>query len=314
MITLNSFAKINLGLEITGKRPDGYHCLRTLFQTIDLHDRIDIKENTVGALRLSGSDPGIQWDSSNTLTRAADAIYKNYNVRQGFDVFIHKNIPAGSGLGGGSSNAAVFLLFLANYFNLGIPQGDLVDIGVSIGADVPFFLEGGTVLAEGIGEKMTPLKDLPILDIGLVIPDVHVSTKLIFSHFNLTLEAKQSKIITFTESKNSLNFEILENDLEEVTFNVFPEIGAVKEKMKTMGFGCVMMSGSGSSLYGITTGNPRQELLSELKRRFTGSRVYLTRTLGKQEYIDCIGASPSGKASVFGADIQRFKSSRPSIL
>jgi 4-diphosphocytidyl-2-C-methyl-D-erythritol kinase len=317
MIELKSFAKINLGLEITGKRPDGYHNLKTIFQTINFFDTIEIKENNTGKINLSGSDPSIEWNNHNTIFKAFDSLYKKFNLHQGFDIFVKKNIPPGSGLGGGSSNAAVTLLFLINYFDLDIPAEELIRIAAEIGADVPFFLIGGTVLAEGIGEKMTPMDDIKEKFVDIVIPPVSVSTKLIFSHFNLTSITRTSKINTFINSK-SIN--ILENNLENVTFELFPEVGIIKKKMRKLGYELVLMSGSGSSIYGMVDAPKKQELsawkkenrLSRVINDFPGSIPVSTHTIGRKNYWKSIGASPSGKASVFGADTRRFESSRPS--
>lgn len=310
MIKLKSFAKINLGLEIIGKRADGYHNLKTIFQTIDLFDTIEIKENHTGTIHLDGDDPAVEWDRGNTIFKAFDMMYETFKLHQGFDVFVKKKIPGGSGLGGGSSNAAVILLFLNEYFRLNLPLKHLMEMGIKIGADVPFFLLGGTVMAEGVGEKMTPLKNLEERWISIVIPAIKVSTGLIFSHFNLTSKPIKSKIDTFITSKK---LEVLENNLEETTFELFPEVRMIKKKMQTMGFKLVLMSGSGSAVYGVPgIGVNIPGVLAELKNDFPDSRVFVSRTLGRQNYLDGIGAWPSGKASVFGADMRRFESSRPS--
>ncbi len=304
MIRLKSFAKINLGLEILGKRPDGFHNLKTVFQTIDLFDTLQVteNENRPGEIHLTGDEPSIQWNEHNTIRRAIDAVYKKYNVRQGFDISVKKRIPAGSGLGGGSSNAAVMLLFLNNYFKLDLNLEELIDIGMKIGADVPFFLVGGTALAEGIGEKLTPLEDFQEKQVDIVIPAVNVSTQLIFSHFNLTSKPINSKIESFVKSKN---YTILENNLETVTFKLFPEVEAIKEKMKQTAYDLVLMSGSGSAVYGVYGIAGKQEpgdTLPGLKNRFPNANIFASRTIGRKNYFHRIGASPSGKASVFGAD------------
>ncbi len=303
---LKSYAKINLGLEITGKRRDGYHTLKTVFQTVDLFDTITIKENASGDIRLSGDNPTIEWGGDNTIRRAFEAVFTNYGVRRGFDVFVKKRIPAGAGLGGGSSNAAVILLFLNDYFQLGLTLEPLIDIGAKIGADVPFFLVGGTVLAEGIGEKMIPLPDGGKKQLAIIIPPVNVPTGLIFSRFALTSRSIKSKIETFVKSQN---YTILENDLEKVTFDLFPEVGRLKEEMKTFAYDLVLMSGSGSAVYGV--GAKQTPGLRTLKNHFPDANVVVTQTISKKNYIDRIGASPSGKAPVFGAGIRRFESSRP---
>ncbi len=312
MIELKSFAKINLGLEITGKRADGYHNLKTIFQTIDLFDTIEIKENHSGTIHLDGDDPAVEWDRGNTIFKTFDMMYETFKLHQGFDIFVKKKIPGGSGLGGGSSNAAVILLFLNEYFRLNLPLQHLIDLGVKIGADVPFFLMGGTVLAEGIGEKMMPLENLEERWISIVIPAIKVPTALIFSHFNLTSKPIKSKIDTFITSKK---LEVLENNLEETTFELFPEVRMIKKKMQTMGFKLVLMSGSGSAVYGVPgIGTNARGILPELKNNFPGSRVFVSKMLNRQNYLKGIGAWPSGKASVFGADMRRFESSRPSNI
>ena len=317
MYELKSYAKINLGLEIIGKRSNGYHNLKTIFQTVDFFDTIHIKENTSGEIRLKGDDSSIEWDERNTIVKAFEKIYGNYSVKGGFDIFVEKHIPSGAGLGGGSINAAVILLFLERFFNLSIPANDMNEMAVQIGADVPFFLTGGTALAEGIGEKITPLEDIEEFDCDIVIPGIKVITKHIFSNFILTSTPIISKIDTFI---NSGKKKILVNNLEKATFELFPEVEIVKNKMKKFGYELVLMSGSGSSVYGITDKKDssaietdRLNRYSVLSNEFSGSRVVITRTIDRNSYRKNIGASPSGKASVFGADTRRFESSRPSL-
>ncbi len=307
MIVLESFAKINLGLEIIGKREDGYHNLKTIFQSVDLFDTIEIAANRSGKIDLAGDDRTIPWDEKNIIARAFAAFYKNSGVGGGFDVFVKKRIPAGSGLGGGSSNAAVILLFLNEYFKTGISTAGLIEVAAGIGADVPYFLVGGTALGEGIGEKITPLADLQPKTVGVVIPDVQTATSLIFSKLSLTRRAFTSKIDTFMKSGN---FSILENDLEKITFLLFPEVRFIKEQMKkSMNSEVVLMSGSGSAVYCLAG----EEELTGLKNLFPGYTTFTVHTVDRQNYFTRIGASPSGKAPVFGAGIRRFESFRPSI-
>jgi 4-diphosphocytidyl-2-C-methyl-D-erythritol kinase len=302
MINLRSFAKINLGLEIIGKRADGYHYLRTIFQTIDFCDELQLRENKKQKLILAGSNPCVKWDESNTIARACRLIYENYRVCQGFDITVKKNIPPGSGLGGGSGNAAVMLLFLNQYFNLQIPSAEMNILAAALGADVSFFLSGGTVLGEGIGESLTQLPEITPQAIALFIPTLQVSSALIFSRFNLTKTALPSKIQLFLQRGD---FSDLENELENVTFAIFPEIREIKRKMLQGGCDFVQMTGSGSAVYGLGA----QEKLAVLASLLPG--VSLTRTIDKKYYQEKIGVWPSGKASAFGAEIRRFESSRP---
>jgi 4-diphosphocytidyl-2-C-methyl-D-erythritol kinase len=197
MIRLRSFAKINLGLEVTGRRPDGYHTLRTVFQTIDLCDELEVRETRRPVVRLAGSDGRVAWDGSNSIARAFRLVHENFRLRHGFDISVRKNIPPGSGLGGGSGNAAVMLLFLNQYFALSIPRSQLNDMAAALGADVPFFLAGGTALGEGIGDELTPLCGIGPLDIALFIPERQISTALVFSRLHLTKARFPSKIDLF---------------------------------------------------------------------------------------------------------------------
>lgn len=305
MVTLKSFAKINLGLEVVGRREDGYHNLKTIFQTVGLFDTIEIRENSTGKVTLSGDDDSLPWDERNTISRAFTAFFKKNSLSRGFDVFVKKKIPPGSGLGGGSSNAAVILLFLNEYFKKEIKTKELIAIAAEIGADVPFFLVGGTVLAEGIGEKMTLLDDFAETLIGIVVPGVNVSTGVIFSKLNLTRRPFKSKIDTFMKSGD---FSILENNLEKITFKLFPEVRLIKKKMiHRIGCDFALMSGSGAAVYCML----KERDTGRLKRLFPSCTTLAVKTIGRQNYLNSIGASPSGKASVFGADIRRFESCRP---
>ena len=302
MIELRSFAKINLGLEITGKRADGYHTLRTIFQTIDLSDALRLRKKTLPRITLKGSDRSVAWDKTNTIARACRLIYENYPLRSGFDITVSKNIPPGSGLGGGSGNAAVMLLFLNQYFNLNIPFAELNEMAAGLGADVPFFLLGGTALGEGIGELLTSLPEIRPRSIALFIPPQRVSTALIFSRWRLTKALFPSKIKLFLRRSD---FSILENELENVTFDLFPEIREIKRKMLRGGCDFVQMTGSGSAVFGI---GPAKKMAA-LPGTLPG--VILTRTIDRKIYQEKIGVWPSGKASAFGAEIRRFESYRP---
>ncbi len=299
-----SYAKVNIGLEVTGKRPDGFHDLRTIFQTVSLFDLIEIEENNSNKINLSGDTEKIIWDDSNTISRVIEFLYKKFGLNQGFDIHVRKNIPPGSGLGGGSSNGAIILMFIKDYFNLDISYEEMVEIGKWIGADVPFFFTGGTMLGEGVGEILTPLENIGIKNIAILTPPVIVSTRDIFSKFNLTKSALKSKIITFLGSGD---ISILKNELEGITFKIFPELERIKMKMESLGLNYVSMSGTGASIFCF----PSEDQKITLKSVFPD--IFIGKLLDKSTYQNSIGAWPSGKASVFGADIRRFESSRPRL-
>ncbi len=299
---LYSFAKINLGLEIIKKRADGFHELKTVFQTISLHDTLKVRENKKGKIVLTGDDKSVPWDEQNTIYRISELIYKNFNIKKGLDIYVKKKIPAGAGLGGGSSNAATVLIHLVERFGLKTSLKEMIEISKSVGADIPFFLIGGTVLGEGIGDKLTLLREFPEKKIALVFPGIFVSTGAVYSSLNLTKSTQKSKIELFL---NSGNFSVLKNYLEEPALRLFPKLKRVKKMIKETGLDFVMMSGSGSSMFCF----PKDRNIRDLKTVFND--VYIGKTINRNEYLNKIGASPSGKASVFGADIRRFESSRP---
>ena len=299
-----SFAKVNLGLEVTGKRESGYHELKTIFQAISLHDRIEILENSENKINLTGDKKNIPWDRTNTIIKAFDLMYREFNISKGFDIRVTKRIPAGSGLGGGSSNAAVIFMFIKDYFDLDISLEEMISLAVKLGADIPFFFVGGTVLGEGIGEILTPADTPGKRTIGILMPGFHISTRDIFSRFNLTKSPLKSKINTFLSSGD---ISTLKNELEFTTFTIFPELERIKMKMESLGLDNVLMSGTGSSLFCF----PSETQKTALRSAFPD--IFIGELLDKQKYQNNIGAWPSGKASVFGADIRRFESSRPRI-
>ncbi len=310
---LKSFAKINLGIEILSRRADGYHNIKTIFQTINLYDLLKIKILKEKTFLLYGSCPQVSWDETNTIYKVY-LLLKNYipdNI--GFDVFVEKNIPPGSGLAGGSGNAAVFLLFLNEFLGLKLSLNSLHKLAVKIGADVPFFLFGGTSLAQGVGDLLCPLDDLPAKNLLLVIPDIAVSTARVYSKFSLTKTINRSKIDIFLSSEK---FSILENDLEKVTLKMYKKIAGLKAELLQAGFDAVLMSGSGSAVFGIAKNKTRfrtsvSKFFENRSLKNGDLKIVQSCFLKRSDYLNKIGVWPSGKASVFGAEIRRFESSHP---
>ena len=299
---LKSFAKLNLGLEITGRRPDGYHLLRTIFQTIALHDVITVNFNRGMGLRISGTGAEVDWSGRNTIRSAVELFVKTYDLPCDLDIKVKKNIPAGAGLGGGSSNAAVMLLFLNEHSGRRRSPLELLELAMKIGADVPYFLFGGRVLGQGIGEKLTFLPDGEDMSALIAFSPLVVDTGKVFQALTLTKKPGKSKILSFIKEKD---FSKLENDLEKTSLSLFPELGEVKKKMIERGFNDVLMTGSGSAFFVLRRA---QEIKAE-RDRMSGLQCFAL--LSRQEYLNKIGVWPSGKASVFGADIRRFESSHP---
>ena len=180
---VESFAKINLGLEVIRKRPDGFHEIRTLLQSIGLRDTLELTPLSGGGIELTGSDPNISWAEDNLIHRAAALLLRSHAPgNEGIAIRVVKNIPAGKGLGGGSSNAAMTLWALDKLWGLGLPGQELMSLGAELGSDVPYFLEGGLCLGTGRGEKIQPQPDLATGHVLLVLPRLAVSTARMYGH------------------------------------------------------------------------------------------------------------------------------------
>jgi 4-diphosphocytidyl-2-C-methyl-D-erythritol kinase len=258
---VKAFAKVNLSLEILGRRPDGFHDLRTVFQTISLHDTIDI-EFTPG--RKTGVDLDSTVEIANNLVvRAAQAVLDETNAKGRAGFVLRKRIPMGGGLGGGSADAAAVLLALPVLTGRPVDWVRLVEIGAALGSDVPFFLLGGTALGFGRGTELYPLKDAKRTRGVVVAPGIHVSTPEAFKALArpLTWEYSSPKINTSQRVALCLDdatrvalgewAEFCSNDFEAVVFRQHPRLGVIKRKLKQFGAKPALMSGSGSSVYGV---------------------------------------------------------------
>ena len=248
---LLSPAKINLFLQVTGKRPDGYHDLVTLMCCAGLYDTVSLTLGTNETI-VTCHDPNVPNNKTNLALRAAGLFFAALNKHQGVKIFIEKNIPVAAGLGGGSSNAASVLLGLNRYYGDPFSRDELISMGLSIGADVPFFIYRKPAIASGIGEKLETFHGLLPFHIVLVYPGFSVSTSEIYKNLNLGL-TKCNKKLNFTIF-NKKNFNIrhhLCNDLETVTASRHPEILTVKDALLSHGAEGALMSGSGPTVFGL---------------------------------------------------------------
>ena len=250
-MNLLSPAKINLFLQITGKRQNRYHDLFTLMCCISLYDTVSLsfgaKHTTV-----SCSDPEVPENETNLAVRAANLFFKAIHKNEGVKIGLEKQIPVAAGLGGGSSNAATVLLGLNRYYGQPLPQNKLMSIGLSIGADIPFFIFRKPATASGIGEKLEPYEGLKLFQILLVCPKFAVSTKEIYKSLNLELTKCNKKLNFITSKKKIFNIKKhLCNDLEEVTASRCPDVNKAKEALLSRGATGALMSGSGPAVFGI---------------------------------------------------------------
>jgi 4-diphosphocytidyl-2-C-methyl-D-erythritol kinase len=249
---LRSPAKINLYLEVTGKRPDGYHNLIMLMCFIGLFDSLHL---AFGQNRISVacSYPHVPQDETNLAFRAARLFLDSSGIQEGVHMDIKKSIPIGAGLGGGSSNAAAVLLGLNKHYGSPYSIDALCQMGKHLGADVPFFIFGGPAVATGIGDVLTPFNNLKSYPILLIYPSVNISTAEVYKKLNLTL-TKNKKINTNTIFKSDWGRhapKLLRNDLETVASALCPDIQTAKQTLLGAGASGALMTGSGSSVFGL---------------------------------------------------------------
>lgn len=249
-LLLSAPAKINYLLDVIAKRPDGYHDLRMIMQRVNLCDQITLTVTDSPEIHVTCSTPGAPNGPKNIAWKAAKAFFDFSNSGKGATIEIRKNIPTAAGLGGGSSDAAAVLMGLNELLETGFSEQKLMDIGRTLGADVPFFIFKETALAEGIGEKLTPVPEMPKCWILLINPGVHVSTAWVYRSLQLTSARELNKLPKFFESIDQIA-SILSNDLEAVTIAAFPIIAEIKSRLMNTGAVGSMMSGSGPTVFGM---------------------------------------------------------------
>jgi 4-diphosphocytidyl-2-C-methyl-D-erythritol kinase len=244
-------AKINLFLQVTGKRPDGYHELFSLMCCVSLFDTIFLRFGTE-KIEIKSSDPQIPLDETNLAHKAAALFFKTLGVKDGVAITIEKSIPVAAGLGGGSSNAASVLRGLNYHYDFPFTRDQLMSLGLSLGADVPFLLFQKPALASGIGEKLEAYPELLPNNVIIVHPGFRVSTAEVFQNLNLRLTKCKKKITKTSLTKTGYNVSLhLCNDLEAVTVSKYPEIKSVKEQLINQGALGALMSGSGPTVFGL---------------------------------------------------------------
>ena len=254
-ISLKAFAKINIGLNIISKRPDGYHEIETIFQLIDLYDTITISKRNDTQIVIHSRNKNIPLNHDNICYKATNLLRGVSGISDGVNITINKRIPMGAGLGGGSSDAASALKGLIRIWGLRLNENSLMDVAKQVGADVPFFIKGGTAFATGIGEKLTHIEFPTEYFCVLVHPPIEVSTEWAYKNytFSLTKTKKISKLSQFLQKKINLSElkNYVQNDFEKLVFKEFPELCELKEKLYQNGAFFASMSGSGSTIFGL---------------------------------------------------------------
>lgn len=251
---LKSYGKINLFLDVKGKLPSGYHDIVTVIQSIDIYDEITLKPVNEDKIIIECSDLSIPVDESNTCFKAAMVLKDTFGINSGIHIYIDKKIPAGAGMGGGSSNAAAVIKGLNALWKLNLSREELSAIGVRVGSDVPFCLVGGTCLAEGIGDKVTDLNDFLWNDILLVKPEFSISTAFIYKnlksdYYNLYDSSLMLRHLSSHDHESTARS--VSNTLEKVVEIFHPQIKDIKGLMIDNGAISSIMTGSGSTVFGL---------------------------------------------------------------
>lgn len=278
---IKAYAKINLSLDIVGKRNDGYHLLEMIMQTIDLYDEITV-EKSEKDIKIKCNKPYVPTDERNLAYKAAKMFIEKYNINSGVDIFIKKNIPVCAGLAGGSTDAAGVLKLMNRLFDINVSDEELMEIGLPLGADVPYCIKGGTCLCEGVGEVITELNRFKEKIVVLVKPPFGVSTKSVYQEFNIErskIHPDTKKLIKAIES-DDLKYisKNMKNLLENVTLRKHKVLISIKEEMRYQGSIGTMMSGSGPTIFALFDDMQKaQKTFEKMKEKYKD--VYITRTI-----------------------------------
>ncbi len=248
-------AKINLGLDVVSKRDDGYHDLRMVMETITLHDKLLLRKIRKNDVVLKTNLHYLPTDDRNLVVKIIRYMKENYKIHVGVFVDLYKVIPVGAGLAGGSADAAQAILGMNELFGLELGTEEMCRIGLQFGADIPYCIRGGAMLAEGIGEVLTPISQPMKLEMVIVKPKVSVPTPTVFKNLRVDALRQHPDIDGLIRALDKSDFKqvtaCLGNALEEVTFEFFPEVSVVKEAIIETGASGALMSGSGSAVFGI---------------------------------------------------------------
>lgn len=288
---LRALAKINLGLDILRKREDGYHEVRMIMQTIQMYDVLKMKKVKKPGISLSVNYPYIPSDERNLVYKAAKLLMDEFQVKEGVDICLEKFIPVAAGMAGGSSDAAAAMVGINRLFKLGLSERELMDRAVNIGADIPYCIMRGTALAEGIGEKLTRIAQIPDCFVLIGKPGISVSTKMAYESLQLDKISSHPDIdgmIRDIENGDLLTMtEKMGNVFEPGIIEKYPVIGEIKDLMEDNGALKAMMSGSGPTVFGIFDDREKMEAAAAVLRESglakTVFATEVTKTGGKHK-------------------------------
>jgi 4-diphosphocytidyl-2-C-methyl-D-erythritol kinase len=289
-----AYAKINLTLEVLNRRPDGFHNLRTVFQTVSISDVLDFEVGRSRTTRISVVS-NVEIPGENLITRAAHAVLEAMGVRARILCQLQKRVPMGAGMGGGSANAAAVLRALPDLLQVRMDRDRLIGIAASLGSDVPYFLLGGTALGLGRGTELYPLPDLPAAPVLILATGLHVSTAEAYSRLGRTEFSKRAMNLTerFAQSIPAGEWHRqCGNDFETSVFAVHPELASLRRKLERAGALAARMTGSGSALFGVFASRPDRDAAAS---RFRDQQVFKATFL------------PRRKLRMLTSDLSRLK-------
>lgn len=278
---IKAYAKINISLDVIGKREDGYHLLRMIMQTIDLYDIVSLSQIESG-IKVKCDKYYVPTDERNLAYKAAKLFMDRYSVKKGVSINLIKNIPVSAGLAGGSTDAAAVLKLMNKVFNINATDSQLRELALELGADVPYCISGGTALCEGVGEQITELKNFRDKILVLVKPSFGVSTKDVYKSFDLSkvnVHPRTDEIIKSINNDDIYSVaKNMRNLLENVTVKKYKVISNIKKQMKDSGAIESMMSGSGPTVFAFFDDMLKaQRCYEEMKDKY--NQVFITRTI-----------------------------------
>ena len=279
-ISVKALAKINLGLDVVRRREDGYHEVRMIMQTIHLYDLLEIQKIREPEIQIVSNLSFLPVNENNLVYKAARLLQEEFALTDGISVKLTKRIPVAAGMAGGSTDAAAMLYAMNQLYDLGLSRRELMKRGVQIGADVPYCLMRGTALAEGIGEKLTPLPPMPKCQILIAKPPISVSTKMVYEKLDSCEIKEHPDIDGILDGLKNQDLEqvaaSLGNVLEKVTVEAYPVIAQIKECMMEAGALGAMMSGSGPTVFGIFRDRrTAKEAFTKVKAQNLAKQIYL---------------------------------------
>ena len=290
-LELKALGKVNLGLDILGKKENGYHEVRMVMQTVYLYDRVILERNRTPGITIETNLKFLPVNENNIAYKAADLIRKEFGISEGIKIILDKHIPVAAGMAGGSANAAAVLFGMNRMYGLGLSEEELKIRGVGLGADVPYCIMRGTVLAEGIGEKLTPLPPIPKCYVLIAKPPLSASTETVYEKYDALEEINHPDIDGII--RGLVRADIRQaaaskgNVLEQVMLKEYPIIGRIKQTMLDFGAMGALMSGSGPTVFGLfDSRSAAKAAAKKIKSRGLTKQAYVTNVHNVRRNID----------------------------